>query len=49
LLIENLREAATHNNLSTQFSAIEELDEDTCVKITGFYFEINIFLKISET
>jgi hypothetical protein len=38
LLIENLRNAAKHNNLGYQFSSIElldELDKTVCFKITG--------------
>ncbi len=34
-LIESLREAATHNDLSSKFATIEKLDDLLCQKITG--------------
>jgi hypothetical protein len=34
-LIESLREAATHNDLSSKFASIEKLDDLLCQKITG--------------
>ncbi len=47
LLIENLREAASYNNLSTQFSSIEKLNDSTCFNITGIFFPLLIeMLKI---
>ena len=45
ILIDNLRDAAAYNNLSQKFSAIEKLDDEACLKITGRII-LNYFIKI---
>ena len=44
ILIGNLRDAAACNNLSQNFSVIEKLDDEACLKITGRII-LNYFLK----